>query len=275
MAGLANLVAFAGAGEAATTGRTILVASDLHSNALVLPVLAQYGEGKPLFFVGDFTLLGTSDEGRFAEEIAALGNPVVAVSGNHDSRPFMRALARAGATVLTREGRLRPDGTIAPEVVVEVADLTVAGYDDPLEGEHARVTSRPLELSDEERERAEADFVAWFEALKPQPEIVLVHQHALAHALLDAQSALGGPPLVILTGHDHHQHIHARGGALLVDGGTVGAGGPLAIGEQPVGFAQLHLDTFNTRIDALDLIDVEPLSGEAVARRLVPPFSRE
>jgi hypothetical protein len=55
---------------------------------------------------------------------------------------------------------------------------------------------------------------------------------------------------------------------LLIDGGTVGAGGPFAIGETPVGFAELRLA--GAGLDAVDLVAVEPLSGEARAERVVP-----
>jgi hypothetical protein len=53
-----------------------------------------------------------------------------------------------------------------------------------------------------------------------------------------------------------------------VDGGTVGAGGPFAIGEQHVGLAEVHMTEAGSA-RTVDLIDVEPLSGEAVARRVV------
>jgi predicted phosphodiesterase len=271
LAGLANLVAFAGDPAAVPRGtRSALVASDLHLNRLVLPVIAEYAAGKPAFLVGDVTLLGTSYERALAGEIARLGEPVVAVSGNHDSRPFMRALAGAGAIVLTGEGRLQPDGTTGGEPVVEIAGLAVAGYDDPLEGSRDTLDGRPLELTDEAFEQEAETFVAWFDRLERTPDVVLVHQHGLAHALLDSLPGEEGRQLLILTGHDHEQHVEQRGSALLVDGGTVGAGGPFAIGEQPVGFVELRIASTGTRVQALDLIEVEPLSGEATARRVVP-----
>jgi hypothetical protein len=53
---------------------------------------------------------------------------------------------------------------------------------------------------------------------------------------------------------------------VLVDGGTVGAGGPFAIGVQSVGFAEVHLTGVGDA-RAVDLIAVEPLSGNARASR--------
>jgi predicted phosphodiesterase len=269
LAGLANLVAFAGRPEGVpeeTQGA--LVASDLHLNSLVLPILEDHGRGKPLFFVGDFTLLGTRYERVLANRVARLGDPVVAVSGNHDSAPFMRALAAGGAVVLTRGGRLRADGSSDGDAVTEVAGLAVAGYDDPLEGRGETIEGRQLELRGEDLDREADAFVAWFESLDERPDVVLVHQHGLAHALLEAQPETPRPELIVLTGHDHEQHVERRGSALLVDGGTVGAGGAFAIGEQPVGFVELQLS--EDGLTALDLIEVEPLSGEGRAERLVP-----
>jgi hypothetical protein len=74
--------------------------------------------------------------------------------------------------------------------------------------------------------------------------------------------------VLILTGHDHEQHVDQRGQHVLVDGGTLGAGGAFGIGEEHAGFIQLHLDADNN-LRAADLIEVEPVSGGASARRLV------
>lgn len=266
LAGLANLVAFASEGDVAVAStRSFVLASDLHANALVLPVLQDYARGKTVFLAGDYGLLGTEVESRLAPQLGRLGRDVVAVSGNHDSRPFMADLARAGATVLTRDGRLLPDGSTDGRPVIDIRGFAIAGYDDPLEGRSTRIEARRLELTDEQFAEAAENFVSWFEQLPSRPEIVLVHQHGLAHALL---AALGpdGAPLMILTGHDHRQHLERNHAAVLVDGGTVGAGGPFAIGEQHVGFAELRFDDSFT--GTVDLIDVEPLSGNAVARRI-------
>jgi hypothetical protein len=100
----------------------------------------------------------------------------------------------------------------------------------------------------------------------PGPDVVLVHQHGLAHTLLDSLPDPGeNLPLLIFTGHDHEQHFHEEEGGVLVDGGTVGAGEPFAIGVQAVGF---HFsDGADAR--AVDLIEVEPVSGNARASRTV------
>jgi hypothetical protein len=180
----------------------------------------------------------------------------------------MLDLVRAGVLVLTREGRLLADGSTDGERVVMIEGLAVAGYDDPLEGENARVEARPLELTEEAFAAASEEFVAWFESLPQEPDVVLVHQHGLAHALLDSLDDREGERLLIFTGHDHEQHLEQSDAGVLVDGGTVGAGGPFAIGVQPAGLAVIHF-TDDREARAVDLIEVEPLSGNARASRTV------
>ena len=269
LAGLASLVDFAGSSRETTPLTTsILVASDLHLNTLVLPVLRAYARSKTVFFAGDFTILGSTYEQGLIPRIARLGRRVVAVSGNHDTSSFMSRLARAGAIVLTRRGRLLPRGRVDGRPVSEIDGLNVAGFDDPLEARSAEIETRTLELKRSEVRRAAEEFVAWFRSLPERPDVVLVHQHALAHALLAALEDDEGRPVVIVTGHDHRQHIHQKGRSVLVDGGTAGAGGAFSIGVQAAGFAELRFTDQNT-LRGVDLIQVEPLSGEATARRIV------
>ncbi|MGH3024022.1 MAG: metallophosphoesterase family protein [Gaiellaceae bacterium] len=268
--GLANLVAFAGEIRSPETpGTSVVLASDLHANALVLPVLESYTMDKPVFLAGDFTLRGTTPESRLVPLIRSLGETVVAVPGNHDSRPFMVELARAGVIVLTRDGRLRPDGTTDGQPIVEIDGLEVAGFDDPLEGRTGQLEARPLDLSESDFATASAELVAWFEELPSRPDILLVHQHGLAHTLLDRLPNPGeDPPLLIFTGHDHEQHLHEEEGGILVDGGTVGAGGPFEIGVEGAGFAEIHFSD-GAEPRAVDLIEVEPISGNARASRTI------
>jgi predicted phosphodiesterase len=257
VAGLENLIAASDRRVPAPAVKSVVLASDLHSNSLVLPVLAQYSEGKTVFFVGDFAELGTHMEEGVVPEVAALGDPVVAVSGNHDSHPLMDALARAGVRVLRRANG-----------VVDVGGIAVAGFEDPLERDGG-VAGHLLKLKAGGAVSAQEELIAWFDGLPRRPDVVLVHQQGLAHALLEhVAGEKGVPPLLILTGHDHRQHIDRQGDDILVDGGTVGAGGPFAIGESPAGFALLHL-TAGNRLQSVDLVQVEPLSGEGSARRVV------
>jgi predicted phosphodiesterase len=269
LAGLANLVALASEGRAPITSTTsVLLASDLHANTLVLPVIEEYAEEKTVFWAGDFALRGSVPEAELIPLIQRVGREGVAVSGNHDSRPFMTDLARAGVLVLTSTGRLLPDGTTDGRPVAEIDGLAVAGYDDPLEGQGLERDDRPLELDDAEFDAASQDFVTWFDRLPERPDIVLVHQHRLAHVLLDALAEADGGPLLVFAGHDHDQHLEEDGDTVLIDGGTVGAGGPFEIGVQSAGFAEIHF-TPSGEPRAVDLIEIEPISGNAQASRVI------
>ena len=272
--GLTNLIAVAGERSEgpAQIDRAIVVASDLHSNSLVLPALEGFTGGKPVFLIGDLTQRGTRYETGIVPGLARLGTPVVAVSGNHDSRALMLTAARRGVVVLTRSGRLLADGTTDGEPVTSVAGLRVAGWDDPAESAAGTFEGHLLELKEQALVDAELQFLDWFDALPERPDVVLVHRHGLAHALLAKLAAEGGEPLLVLTGHDHRQHVESEGAHVLVDGGTVGAGGAFGIAEDPSGFALVHLDA-DERARAVDLVEVEPASGSASAHRVVltPP----
>jgi predicted phosphodiesterase len=272
VAGLTQLIAVAGEqrAEPAPIDRAVVVASDLHSNGLVLPALEEFSSDRPVFVVGDLTQRGTRYETAIVPGLARLGSPVVAVSGNHDSRPLMLAAARAGVIVLTKHGRLLDDGTTTGDPVVTIADLRVAGYEDPLESASGTFQGRLLELKENDFLDARRRFLDWFDLLPERPDVVLVHRHGLAHALLDRLAEDGGPPVLILTGHDHRQHVDTEGAHVLVDGGSVGAGGAFGVGEDLSGFALVHLDA-DERARAVDLVEVEPASGAASAHRVVIP----
>jgi predicted phosphodiesterase len=254
---------------APATAHEIVVGSDIHSNSLPLRAFGRYAEGKPIFLVGDFSQLGTGYEASIADEVARLGPTIVAVSGNHDTTPLMERLARDGVHVLRNDGELDRTGKLVPGPVVNIDGMTVAGFSDPLEAPSATFGVHPLELQGNDFLGAGDRLVRWFDALRPRPQIVLVHQHGLAHALLRHVAAQTDQrPVVILTGHDHLQHMEREGSSLLVDGGTLGAGGLFAVGEAPAGFIDLRLDAANQPVSA-DMVQIEPVSGDGAARRVV------
>jgi hypothetical protein len=95
-----------------------------------------------------------------------------------------------------------------------------------------------------------------------------VHQNGLAQHLAATLAARGDErPLVILTGHDHKQHVERHGNFVVVDSGSVGAGGVLGVGDERVGLGDLH---FGARtLTAVDLIEAEPFTGAASAQRVI------
>ena len=279
LAGYATLLnAGANLAPVAAEAPAVLI-SDLHGNQLVVGPLRQLFSGRPIFFTGDFGQRGSPAEASaLIPQVTALGRSLLAVSGNHDSRPFMRRLAGAGAVVLTEHGRLGANGRTDGRPVQRVDGLLVAGYADPLEwrGRNPDDPARVFSFSerpdgDRHYARVQDQLLRWFQRLPRRPHVVLVHQNGLAQGLAGALNADGDDrPLLILTGHDHQQHIDRYGEILVVDAGTVGAGGAFGVGAESVGVAHLHFPEGQTSPRAIDLVQVEPLSGAASAERIVP-----
>jgi predicted phosphodiesterase len=271
LSGLDTLVAGAAGDRTPVAERSFMVASDIHANWLTLPAFARYADHRPVFLVGDFALQGTPIEASIAGRAARLGHPTVAVSGNHDSPVVMRRLAAAGAIVLTHLGRMAGDGTVTGPPVIEVDGLQVAGYEDPLAAQAGSFGHR-LDLTPAELTDYTARVEAWFDTLPVRPDVVLVHDFRVAEALRIHIADAGGAPVIVLTGHDHRQHVDRSGDVVEVDGGTLGAGGVFAVGQASAGFAQVHL-TADGWPSAVDLISADPISGDATARRIAldPP----
>ncbi|MCW2926188.1 MAG: metallophosphoesterase [Thermoleophilia bacterium] len=252
--GLSNLAAFA-----QTTGpapdQSVLLVSDVHDNAFVLDSLDAFAGGDTVFAAGDFVQVGASIEERTAPPIARLGGRVIAVSGNHDTPEFMAALAESGATVLDRDDVTTRDGT-----------LLVAGYPDPLERAPNSDGTHVLRVYGNTYREQQRDFLAWWDDLDTRPDVVMVHQHGFAHRLLEHLREQGDDaPLLVLTGHDHKPHVHVDGRQVLVDGGTLGAGGLAAVGEQPASFARIALR--DGAVTWVDVISIEPIEGDVRTKR--------
>jgi hypothetical protein len=234
-----------------------------------------------VFFAGDLGQAGTDAEGQlFVPRLASIGKPVVAVSGNHDSSLIMRRLAASGVIVLTGRGRLEPGGETDGKPVQKVGKLTVAGVSDPMEwtGPNPNDPKRIFSFSelpgggDREYRAAQDRIVSWFDGLPERPDVVMVHTNGLAQHLAETLHARGDErPLLILTGHDHKQHVDLYGQNIVVaDAGTAGAGGVFGVGTQSVGVATLQLPRGRPPVRAIDLINVDPVSGSAQADRVVP-----
>ncbi|MEA2652296.1 MAG: hypothetical protein QOI85_2017, partial [Chloroflexota bacterium] len=257
--------------------RAIVFGSDLHSNLPIISSLGDFVGGEPLILAGDFGVSGSEEEAATTSpRIAALTDNVIAVSGNHDSSILMDQLAEDGVNVVGTDGVLDSDGVWQEDEYVEVEGLTVTGFSDPLEWEgpdpatSERIFSFP-EYDDGEEQLAQAkeDVVAWFEALPEPPDIVLVHQNSLAQHLAATIADAYSQPLTIVTGHNHFQAIDRYAGDLInvVNAGTLGAGGPFRVGQESAGLGELHFSDLDSSLQSVDLIQIEPLSGQAQAER--------
>jgi predicted phosphodiesterase len=217
-------------------------------------------------FVGDLTDRGTPLEVRFVARVVRAGHPFVFVSGNHDSPGLMRELARRGAIVLTERGRLRARGGRGP-VIVRVGGLRVAGYGDPFlrrpEGRFRGEDPQPTDL----HQRAFAD---WLRPLLGRVDVVMVHEPALAEdALAELRRSPPRRPLVVLVGHTHVPSLERDRNLVVLNGGTVGAGGTGNLDErQELGLARLaYARRPAFRPLAADLVALDPGDGTATARR--------
>lgn len=253
------------AGVGATT--RVVLASDIHNNLLTLPTLRRYGEERLTVLAGDFTVNGGRAEAPIVESMATVGDPVVAVSGNHDSPGIMDTLADGGVEVLDHR-----DG------VSEIGGLSFAGFEDPLAyaegdfppGVRAGISFGDISNGGELFDAAVQERWRWWQALDRRPQVLVVHQSALGVQLAERIAAADpdGLPLAILVGHTHRQRIDVFGPVTVVDSGSIGAGGLFGLGTQEVGLALLDFDAAGA-LEAVELIANNPATSAARAQRVV------
>ena len=246
----------------------LTIASDLHNNVIALPALERAARGGVLLFAGDLTDRGSPVEQALVLRVARAGSQLVFVSGNHDSDVLERKLARTGAVVLTRSGRLRGNGTTDGRVVQRVAGLRIAGYDDPLK---RLATERYADNGADYTEPEQRRFAAWLAPLRDKVDIVMVHAPGLAALAMQAlRDAPPRAPLVLVEGHTHKASLERLGPVTVLNAGSVGGGGTgnLAEAGGDIGLARL---TFTRRPSfvprAADLVEIDPDDGAAQARR--------
>lgn len=264
--GLARLVTSPGNRVALTGLPRLTVASDLHNNVVALPVLRQAAAGGPVVIAGDLSDRGTPLETSAVLSVVDVGEPVVVVAGNHDSDASARALARAGATVLTRRGRLRAGGGYG-SVVVRVGGLRMAGYDSPNQRRASEdYRDRGADVTPAEQEA----FRSWLAPLADRIDVLVVHEPALAEPALQAlRQRPPAAPLLVVVGHTHQQAVDSDGTVVEVNGGTAGAGGTGNLTErQPIGLAVVTYRRAPFDPLAVDLVQVAPGTGAGQARRV-------
>jgi predicted phosphodiesterase len=267
LVGLARLVLAPGErGSLPSGGPRLTLASDVHNNVLVLPTLRRIAAGGPLFVAGDLTDRGTPLEASVTRDVAAIGAPTVFVTGNHDSATLERSLARAGAIVLTRWGRLLPDGSYGAQVV-DVGGLRVAGFDDPFT---RREPGRERGARPEPRTTAalQDEFARWLAPIQDRVDVVLVHEPALLEPVLRGfATSPPARPIAFLVGHTHEQELSTQRNVVVLGGGTAGGGGTGNLAEeQAIGVGQLRYALRPFRPLAADLVTVDPGDGDATAR---------
>ncbi|MEJ7798711.1 MAG: metallophosphoesterase [Solirubrobacteraceae bacterium] len=268
LVGIARLVT-APANRAALGPRIprLTVASDLHNNVIALPALESAARGGPLLFTGDLTDRGSALERALVLRIVRAGGSLVFVAGNHDSDVLERQLARAGAVVLTRRGRLNADGSTGA-LVARVGGLRIVGYDDPLK----RLARDDYEDRGATPSEQQQDaFTTWFEGVRDDVDVVMVHAPPLARRAVEALRAdPPAAPLVVVWGHTHTAELQRTGPLTTLNPGSLGGGGTgkLAEGGGDIGLARL-IYSAKPRFAPLaaDLVQIDPGNGSAQAQR--------
>jgi Icc-related predicted phosphoesterase len=267
LVGLARLVVAPGNRPPLEDRPRFTLASDLHNNIVSIPILERTAADGPLFFPGDLTDRGSPVEASIVQRVIHTGKPFVFSPGNHDSDQLSNRLARRGAIVLTRTGRLNGRGETTGRPIVDIKGIRVAGYDDPYE-RHAGEGFADLFRKPDASEIAR--FANWLRPIRDDVDIVMVHNPALLpDAVKELDAEQRARPLLFLVGHTHHSSLTRSPGATVVNAGTVGAGGTGNLAEHSkVGIARLTYDV-KPRFEplAVDLIEIDPGSGNATARR--------
>ncbi len=246
----------------------LTVASDLHNNVIALPALERAARGGLLLFTGDLTDRGSPLERTLVGRVMHAGEKLVFVSGNHDSDALERQLARAGAIVLTRSGRLNHDGTPGGPLVSTVEGLRIAGYDDPLK---RRAADGYEDLGATPTTEQQQAFATWLDGVIGKADVVMVHEPALAKLAVDALRAQPPTqPLLIVWGHTHKAELEQSGTLTTLNPGSLGAGGTgnLAESDGDIGLARLIYRTA-PRFEPLaaDIVQIDPGNGAAQAQR--------
>jgi Calcineurin-like phosphoesterase superfamily domain len=192
----------------------------------------------------------------------------VFVTGNHDSDYLERELAREGAVVLTREGRLNADGSLGP-VINRVGELRVAGYDDPFERRSAE--SFRDRYDNNAGPLLQQQFQQWLRPLIGRVDLVMVHEPVLiGPALQILEDDPPERPLVFLVGHTHRADVHTQPGVTVINPGSMGAGGTGNLTESTdIGMARfVYTVEPSFQPLAADIVSIDPGTGSSSARRV-------
>lgn len=270
LVGLARLVRSPGERQEIERGPRMVVASDLHNNVLALPTLERASNGATVLFAGDLTDRGTPLESTVTRRVVATGRAFVAIAGNHDSDVSMRQLARRGAIVLTRQGRLLPAGGYGAKVV-RVEGVRMAGYGSP----NMRLSTQDYADRGASISTAQTEaFTTWLQQLlEAGPvDVLMVHEPEFAAAAVtELRRERRVRPPVVVFGHTHRQVVREVRGVLEVNGGTLGAGGTGNLAEpeaDALGLAVLRYSADPFRVLAVDSVRIDPGTGSARAQRL-------
>ena len=289
---LGGLTSLPGADSEVRPEQRMLLLSDLHGNVSSLEAISELvPNGRktnrwPALITGDLANRGDLGEiealRKEVLKLAAQRSEVLVVSGNHDSALMMSALAEIGVTVLGRRGRLGPDGWDG-DPIHEVLGMTVAAWDDPLEwkgpnpGDQKRAfsyTERPNGATEQARDRESLD--RWFDSLPERPDLLMIHDVSAAMHLAAGLQAREAP-----SGSCSSSRVMTTGStssATATSWSSTRAPPALAgfweRGQRPSALPSSLSGLAKSCPQARTMINVEPISGEAEAQRIVPSSSK-
>jgi Icc-related predicted phosphoesterase len=236
---------------------TVLAISDLHNNPIAARFaldVAQTYDAKLVVIAGDFTDLGHPLEAELLAGLRRFQIPMVAVSGNHDSRSTVRALSSVPHLVMLGNGQ-----------TVTKAGLSIMGFGDPASRREAggsvkATTSQLRSLSSRIASR-----LGGFR----RPAILLVHNDRVG------ARAAGRAPIIV-DGHSHTASVGARNGSVVINPGTTGAAGVRYFSAKLKPSCTCAVLRFTTgsrpKLKSVDSIRLEMPSGDfSVSRRSVTP----
>jgi predicted phosphodiesterase len=266
LVGLARLVVAPSERQSLAGLPRITLASDLHNNVLAIPTLVRAAGRGPLFFPGDLTDQGTPFESSLTKRIVRAGRPFLFVTGNHDSDVLVRQLVKQGAIVLTQRGQVLPNGKRG-RVVVRAAGLRVVGYSDPFERFKRDDFKGPTNPHPSPAQQKA--FEDWLLPLVPKIDAVMVHEPGLAEAAVRfLREHPPNHPIVFFEGHTHVESVSTSKNVAVLNGGSIGAGGPANANEStPLSLAVLTFGRGPFRPIAVDTVSINPGTGSAKAQR--------
>jgi predicted phosphodiesterase len=198
------------ASNPAGTGTQILVASDIHDNAVGMQIVNQLvntaDDFSAVILAGDITNGGYSWESHLFDSSLNVGKvPVYFVGGNHENTGAMQAFQQMGYKLLGSHE-------------VNINGVTVIGQSDPTAYTSSLVAT-PQQLLDS----SESLDGAWY-GYANLPDVVVVHELAQANDVIDLAKKYK-QNLTVVYGHDHVVGHKTDGTVTLVDSGTGGASG--------------------------------------------------
>ena len=232
----------------------VLVISDLHNNPIGAHLALDLAETYKVDLVlvdGDFTDLGHPLEAELLTTLKRISVPIVAITGNHDSRATVTALKSVRNMTILHKGEC-----------VRECGLSIMGFDDPV-SRRANMGG----VNDSQRQLGALRSRISRAVGRYQPDVLMIHNDSVA-------KAVAGTVPVIVDGHSHKAEISYRGRSIVINPGTTGAAGLRFFSDQAKPAYTGSILSFaadgSRKLDAVDSVRLEMPSGDySVTRKSI------